>query len=166
MPNVGILIIEDPSQVLDKKHQSRILGIVGWNLVWLSYNAFIEKYRTSGFDSFTCPEGVNPLLFSQLCVYHHSDTSGSSGLGISTQTMSQQQEQIEPPKINDLCDKKDQQNFDDATGHTGQVTIGPGKILFASPGILSSLCQGILPKFSLRQCACSSRQNIITCLWV
>ena len=84
-------------------------------------------YGTSGFDSFACPEGVNPLLFSQLCFYHHSDTSGSSGLGVSTQTVSQQQEQIEHPKINDLCTKKDQQNFDEATRHIGQVAIGSRK---------------------------------------
>ena len=38
--------------------------------------------------------------------------------------MSQQQEQIEFPKMDDLCKKKDQQNFDDATRHIGQVTIG------------------------------------------
>ena len=36
VPNVGILIIEDPSQVLDKKHQSKLPGIVGWNLIRLS----------------------------------------------------------------------------------------------------------------------------------
>ena len=98
VPNVGILVVEDPSQVLDKKHQSKLPGIVGWNLVWLSYNAFTEKYGTSGFDSFICLEGVNPLLFPQLCVYHHSNTNKSRGLGVSTQTVSQQQEQIEPPK--------------------------------------------------------------------
>ena len=33
--NVGILIIEDPSQVLDKKHQSKLPGIIGWNLAIL-----------------------------------------------------------------------------------------------------------------------------------
>ena len=103
--NVGIFVVEDPSQVLDKKHQSKLPGIVGWNLVQLSYNAFIEKYGTSGFNSFTCPEGVNPLLFSQFFVYHYSDTSGNSGLGVSTQAVSQQQKQIEPPKTNDLCKK-------------------------------------------------------------
>ena len=78
--DVGTLVMEDPSQALDKKHQSKLPGIVGWNLVWLSYNAFTEKYGTSGFDSFICLEGVNPLLFSQLCVYHHSNTSKSSVL--------------------------------------------------------------------------------------
>ena len=104
--NVGVLVVEDPSQVPDKKHQSKLPGIVGWNLVQLSYNAFIEKYGTAGFNSFTCLEGVNPLLFFQLCVYHYSDTSASNGLGVSTQTVSQQQEQIEPSKTNDLCKKK------------------------------------------------------------
>ena len=68
MLNVGILVVEDPSQVLDKKHQSKLPGIVGWSLLQLSYNAFVKKYGKSGFDSFTCPEGVNPLVFSQLCV--------------------------------------------------------------------------------------------------
>ena len=106
VPNVGILMIEDPSQVLDKKHQSKLPGIVGWNLIQLSYNAFVEKYGTSGFDSFACPEGVNPLLFSQLCVYHHSNTTNSSVLGVSSQLVSQQSEQVESPNLDDLCKKK------------------------------------------------------------
>ena len=55
VPNVGILVVEDPSQVPDKKHPSNLPGIVGWNLVQLSYNAFVEKYGTSGFSFFTCP---------------------------------------------------------------------------------------------------------------
>ena len=66
---VGILIAEEPNQVLDKKYQTRLPGIVGWNLIWLSYNMFVKKYGTTGFNSFMCPEGVNPLLFSQLCIF-------------------------------------------------------------------------------------------------
>ena len=58
--------------------------------------------------------GVNPLLFSQLCVYHYSDTSESSGFEVSTQTVSQQQEQIKPPETDDLY-TKDQQNFGNKT---------------------------------------------------
>ena len=73
VPNVGVLIAEEPNQVLDKKQQAKLPGIVGWNLIWLSYNMFIQKYGTTGFDLFMCPEGVNPLLFSQLCVFHYSD---------------------------------------------------------------------------------------------
>ena len=70
---VGVLIAEEPNQVLDKKNQTRLPGIIGWNLMQLSYDMFIQKYGTTGFDSFICPEGVNPLLFSQLCLFHHSN---------------------------------------------------------------------------------------------
>ena len=52
-----------------------------------------------------CQEGVNPLLFSQLCVYHHSNTNNSSVLGVSSQLVSQQ-EQVESPNLDDLCKKK------------------------------------------------------------
>ena len=124
VPNVGVLIVDDPTQVLDKKHQTKLPGIVGWNLIWLSYNAFVEQYGASGFDSFICPEGVNPLLFSQLCVFHHSSTNNSNELGVSSNPVSQQTEQISSPKTDDLLKKKDQQNFDDVTRHIGQVTIG------------------------------------------
>ena len=133
MPNVCMLVIEDPLQVLDKKHKSKLPGIVGWNLVWLSYSVFVEKYGTSGFSSFTCPEGVNPLLFSQLCVYHHSDTSEGSESGVSTQTVSHQLEQVKPPKTDDLY-KKDQQNFGHKTRQIGWVTVGSKKNPVCIPG--------------------------------
>ena len=32
--NVGVLIAEEVNQVFDKKHQTRLAGIVGWNLIW------------------------------------------------------------------------------------------------------------------------------------
>ena len=47
VPNVGMLIAEEQNQVLDKKHQTRLPGIVGWNLIWLFYNVFIKKYGTT-----------------------------------------------------------------------------------------------------------------------
>ena len=68
MLNVGILIAEEPNQVLDKKHQTRLPGIVGWNLIQLSYDVFVKKYGTTGFDSFMCPEGVNLYYFPN-CVF-------------------------------------------------------------------------------------------------
>ena len=52
VPNVGMLIAEELNQVLDKEHQIKLPGIVRWNLIWLSYNMFIQKYGTTGFDSF------------------------------------------------------------------------------------------------------------------
>ena len=133
VPNVGVLIVDDPTQVLDKKHQTKLPGIVGWNLIQLSYNAFVEQYGASGFDSFVCLEGVNPLLFSQLCVYHHSNTDNNNKLGVSSNPVSQQTEQISSPNTDDLCKKKDQRNFDDATRHIGQVTIGSKKTPICIP---------------------------------
>ena len=44
--NVGMLIAEEPKQVIVKEHQTKLPGDVGWNLIWLSYNTFIKEYRT------------------------------------------------------------------------------------------------------------------------
>ena len=73
LPKVGILVTRDPNQLLDPKHQMRLPGVVGWNLVHLAFKEFIKLYGTAVFDSFDCPSGVSPLLFSQLCVYYHTD---------------------------------------------------------------------------------------------
>ena len=48
VPNVGMLIVEDPTQVLDWKHQSKLPVIVGWNLIWMSYNAFVKNMGHQG----------------------------------------------------------------------------------------------------------------------
>ena len=41
VPNVVMLITEELNRVFDKEHQSYLPGIVGWNLIQLSYNMFI-----------------------------------------------------------------------------------------------------------------------------
>ena len=106
VPKVGVLIAEDPNQVLDKKHQTRLPGIIGWNFIQLSYDMFIQKYGTTGFDSFICPEGVNPLLFSQLCVFHHSNVQKNNTLGAISEVMSQNIKASQSPKTDDLPKKK------------------------------------------------------------
>ena len=69
VPNVGFLIIDEPNRVLDKKHQTKLPGIIGWNLIWLTYKVFVDKYGEGKFNSFECPAGVNPLfIFSALLV--------------------------------------------------------------------------------------------------
>ena len=98
VPKVGVLIAEELNQVLDKKHQTRLPGIIGWNLIRLSYDVFIKKYGTTGFDSFICPKGVNPLLFSQLCIYHHSNVRKTNTLGATSEVMSQNIEISKSPK--------------------------------------------------------------------
>ena len=68
VPNVGVLIVDDPTQVLDKKHQTKLPGIVGWNLIQLSYNAFVEQYGATGFESFVCPEELILYCFPIVCL--------------------------------------------------------------------------------------------------
>ena len=106
VPNVGILIAEEPNQVLDKKHQTRLPGIVGWNLIWLSYNVFVQKYGITGFDSFMCPEGVNHLLFSQLYIFYYSNVQKNNTLGAPSEVMSQNIKCSKSPKIDDLSKKR------------------------------------------------------------
>ena len=73
--NVGFLNLEEPNRVLDRKCQTKLPGITGWNLIWLTYKVFIEKYKVEKFNSFVCLEGVNPFLFSQFCLFHYAEVS-------------------------------------------------------------------------------------------
>ena len=73
VPRVGFLITQNPNKVLDPDHRTRLPGIVGWNLVKLAYQEFLKKYYIDVFEDFECPDGVNPLLFSQLCIYYYVD---------------------------------------------------------------------------------------------
>ena len=80
--NVGFLILEGPNRVLERQHHTKIVGIIGWNWIWLMYQVFIEKYGGEIFNSFKCLRGVNPLLFSQLCLYHYAEISKEHNLGL------------------------------------------------------------------------------------
>ena len=73
MPRVGFLITQNPNKVLDPDHKTRLPRIVGWNLVKLAYQEFLKKYSINVFEDFECLDGVNPLLFSQLCIYYYAD---------------------------------------------------------------------------------------------
>ena len=44
-----------------------------WNLVKLAYQEILKKYNINVFEDFECPDGVKPLLFSQLCIYYYDD---------------------------------------------------------------------------------------------
>ena len=59
--------------VLDPEHKTRTPGIVGWNLVKLAYQEFPKKYNIDEFEDFECLDGINPLLFSHLCIYYYAD---------------------------------------------------------------------------------------------
>ena len=82
VPNVGFLIIDEPNKVLEKKHHTKVPGIIGWNLVWLTFKVFINKYGEEGFNSFQCPVGVYQLLFSQLCLYYYAEVMKDHNHGV------------------------------------------------------------------------------------
>ena len=73
VPRVRFLITKNPNKVLDPDHRTRLPGIVGWNLVKLAYQEFLKKYNIDVFEDFECWDEVNPLLFSQLCIYYYAD---------------------------------------------------------------------------------------------
>ena len=39
----------------------------------LAYQEFLKKYNIDVFENFECLDGVNRLLFSQLCIYYYAD---------------------------------------------------------------------------------------------
>ena len=137
---MGVLIAEEPNQVLDKKHQTRLPGIIGWNLIWLSYDMFIQKYETTGFDSFICPEGVNPLLFSQLCIFHHSNIQKTNTLGVTSEVMSQNIKTSKSPKTDDHILKGRMEPLD-------RSQLPQNKTLFVFLAIQLLLCQDRLVRF-------------------
>ena len=87
--DLNFLVTRDPNQLLDPKHQTRLPGVVGWNLVHLAFKECIKLYGTAVSDSFDCTSGVSPLLFSQLCVYYYMDvcTIHTSGIHTALRTL-------------------------------------------------------------------------------
>ena len=60
---VRFLSTQNPNDILDPEHKTRLPGITGWNLVKLAYQEFLKKYNTDVFEDSECPDRVNPLLF-------------------------------------------------------------------------------------------------------
>ena len=82
VPNVGFVIIDEPNGALDKKHHTKLPGIISWNMIWLTYKVFVNKYGEESFNSFQCLVGVNPLLFSQLCLNHYAEVTKDHDYGV------------------------------------------------------------------------------------
>ena len=70
---VGFLNTQNPNEVLDPVHKTRLSSVVGWNLVRLPYEEFTKEHNPIVFENFEYPEGIEPLLFSQLCIYYCVD---------------------------------------------------------------------------------------------
>ena len=73
VPRVRFMITQNPNEVLDPEHKTKLPKTVEWNLVKLAYQEFLKKCNINLFEDFECQDGVNPLLFSQLCIYFSTD---------------------------------------------------------------------------------------------
>ena len=99
VPKVGVLITQEPSELLDTLNKTKLPGMVGWNLIKLAYEVFVQKYGILCLENFDCPIGVSPLTFSQLCVFHHCKAGGFQSDSVTLNTNGQQQLSKKSPKI-------------------------------------------------------------------
>ena len=93
-------------------------------MIWLIYKVFVDKYAEEKFDSFQCLAGVNPLLFSQLCLYHYTEISKEHNYGVQSVYHQTDKNYISPKKSAHLTKIKAQPSFIRNDGLIGQVTIG------------------------------------------
>ena len=95
---VGVLFTQEPNELLDTFHRTKLPGVVGWNLIKLAYEVFIQKYGVLCLENLDCLTGVSPLLFSQLCVFHHCKAGGFQSGSVTLITNGQQQLSKKKPK--------------------------------------------------------------------
>ena len=99
VPKVGVLITQEPSELLDACHKTKLPGVVGWNLIKLAYDVLVQKYSVLCLENCDCPTGVSPLLFSQLCVFHPCKVGGFQLDSVILNTNGWQQLSKKSPKI-------------------------------------------------------------------
>ena len=71
IPQVGFLVVKDPNILLEPQHNTQLLGVIGCNLIWLGCEEFGRSFGFEAFEEFRYPEGVHPVVFSQLCSHYH-----------------------------------------------------------------------------------------------
>ena len=99
MPKVGVLITQECNELLETCHKTKLPGVVDWNLIKLAFGVFVKNYGVLCLEIFDCPTGVSPLLFSQLCVYHHCTAGGLQSDSVTLNTNGQQQLPKKSPKF-------------------------------------------------------------------
>ena len=62
--------------------QTKLPEIIGWNLIQLVYEVFMEQYGEGKFNFFECLAEVNPFLFSQHCLYYYAEISKGHNYGV------------------------------------------------------------------------------------
>ena len=99
------------------------------------------------FRDFECPDGVNPLLFSQLCIYYYAYVVPAVVNEIQDEDGLVYTKEIAKNKKGKIVVKKHQNVISGEDRSVGTVTIGtdiqpicvPGKVTITVPGKLSKL---------------------------
>ena len=146
MPRVRFLITQNPNKVLDPDHKTRLPGIVGWNLVKLAYQEFLKKYNINVFEDFECPDGVNPLIFSQLCIYYYADVVPAVVNEIQDEDGLVYTKETTKNKKGNIIDKKHQNFVSSEDEPAGTVTIGVNNQPICVPGNATIMVSGKLLK--------------------
>ena len=76
VPKVGVPVTQEPNELLDTCHKTKLPGVITWNLIKLAYQVFVQKYGLVSLENFNCPTGVSLLLFTKLCVFQHCKAGG------------------------------------------------------------------------------------------
>ena len=68
---MGFLVVKDPNVLLEPQHSTQLPGVIGCNLIQLGCEEFGRSYGFDAFEEFCCPDGVHPVVFTQLCSYYY-----------------------------------------------------------------------------------------------
>ena len=116
-------------------------------MVKLAYQEFLKKYNIDVFEDFECPDGVNPLLFSQLCIYYYADVVPAVVNEIQDQYGLVYTEEITKNKKGNITNKKKHQKFVSSEEKTaGTVTTGTNNQPICVPGNSTITMLGKLSK--------------------
>ena len=109
--------------------------MIGWNLIKLAYEVFVQKYGALCLEKFDCPTVVSPLLSSQLCIFHHCKAGGIQSDSVTLNTSGQLQ-----------LSKKAQKITINEDGLLGKVRIGNANKPICVPGNSALTILGSLGK--------------------
>ena len=59
--------------MLYPEHKTKLPSLTGWDLVRLAYEELTKKHNPIIFENFEYLKGLDPLLFSWLCIYYYAD---------------------------------------------------------------------------------------------
>ena len=57
VPKVGVLINQEPNELLETCHKTKLPGMVGWNLITLAYEVLLKNYCVMCLENLTVQQG-------------------------------------------------------------------------------------------------------------